>query len=83
MKEKIWDNIEYILFIAGLIIVVGGFIVTLVIDVNDYRERKEKEEQEAIELRIKNARLEEKLKALDDEKAEQTKKKAEMNGIGG
>ena len=86
MKEKIWNNIDTILFIAGLIIMVGGFIVITIIDAKDYqesKERKEKEKQEAIELRIKNARLEEKLKAMDDEKAEQTKKKAEMNGIGG
>ena len=71
------------LFIAGLIIIVSAYFVTLFIDVKDYQERKEKEKQEAIELRIKNARLEEKLKALDDEKAEQTKRIAEMNGIGG
>ena len=83
MKEKIWDNIEYILFIAGIIIVVGGFFVTLFISAYDYQKRQEKEKQEAIELRIKNARLEEKLKAMDDEQAKQTKKIAEMNGIGG
>lgn len=71
------------LFIAGLIIIVGAYFVTLFIDVKDYQERKEKAKQEAIELRIKNARLEEKLKAMDDEKAEQTKKTAEVNGIGG
>lgn len=71
------------LFIAGLIIIVSAYFVALFIDAKDYQERKEKEKQEAIELRIKNARLEEKLKALDDEKAEQTKKTAEMNGIGG
>lgn len=34
-------------------------------------------------IRIKNARLEEQLKALDDEKAKQTKRVAEMNRIGG
>lgn len=82
MKEKIWDNIEKLL-IAGLIIIVGAYFVALFIDLKDYNERKEKEKQEAIELRIKNARLEEKLKVQDNEKAEQTKKKAEMNGIGG
>ena len=82
MKEKIWDNIGPILAIAGFI-AVGAFIVFLIIDEKDYHERKEREKQEAIELRIKNARLEEKLKALDDEKAELTKKIAEMNGIGG
>lgn len=71
------------LFIAGLIILVGAYFVALFIDVKDYQERKEKAKQEAIELMIKNARLEEKLKAMDDEKAEQTKKIAEKNGIGG
>ena len=71
------------LVIAGMIILVGAYFVALFIDLKDYEERKEKEKQEAIELRIKNARLEEKLKALDDEKAEQTKKTAELNGIGG
>lgn len=71
------------LFIAGMVILVGAYFVVLFMDIKDYDERKEKEKQEAIELRIKNARLEEKLKALDDEKAEQTKKKAELNEIGG
>lgn len=71
------------LFIAGIIIIFGAYFITLFIDVKDYQERKEKEKQEAIELRIKNARLEEKLKALDDKQAEQTKKTAELNGIGG
>lgn len=71
------------LVIAVVVILVGAYFVVLFMDVKDYNERQEKEKQEAIELRIKNARLEEKLKALDDEKAEQTKKKAELNGIGG
>jgi len=71
------------LFIAGMVILVGVYFVVLFMDIKDYDERKEKEKQEAIELRIKNARLEEKLKAMDDEKAEQTKKTAELNGIGG
>ena len=71
------------LFIAGMIILVGAYFVALFIDVKDYQERKEKEKQEAIELRIKNARLEERLKALDNEQAERTKKIAELNGIGG
>ena len=69
--------------IAGIIILVGAYFVVLYMDIKNYDERKEKEKQEVIELRIKNARLEEKLKAMDDEKAEQTKKKAELNGIGG
>lgn len=71
------------LAVAGLIILVGAYFVILIIDAYDYQERKEKEKQEAIELRIKNARLEEKLKALDDKQAKQTKKIAELNGIGG
>lgn len=71
------------LAIAGIIILVGAYFVVLYMDIKAYDERKEKEKQEAIELRIKNARLEEQLKAMDDEKAEQTKKKAELNGIGG
>ena len=71
------------LFIAGMIILVGAFFVALFIDAKDYQERQEKEKQEAIELRIKNAKLEEQLKALDDEKAKQTKRVAKMNRIGG
>ena len=71
------------LAIAGLILLVGAYFVFLIIDINEYHDRKEKEKQEAIELRIKNARLEEQLKAQDDKQAEQTKKTAELNGIGG
>lgn len=82
MKQKIWDNMWIIWFIVGLI-AVGTFFVLLIIDEKDYHKRQEKEKQEAIELRIKNARLEEKIKALDDKQAEQTKKTAEINGIGG
>ncbi len=65
--------------ITGCVILVGAFFVTLAIDLKEQHDLQ----QENIELRLKNARLEEKLKALDDEKAEQTKKIAEMNGIGG
>ena len=71
------------LAIAGIIILIGAYFIFIFIEATDYQERKEKEKQEAIELRIKNARLEEKIKAMDDEKAKQTKKIAEMNGIGG
>ena len=69
------------LAIAGIVTLVVAYFIF--IEATDYQERKEKEKQEAIELRIKNARLEEKLKAMDGERAEQTKKIAEMNGIGG
>lgn len=71
------------LVIAGIVILVCAYFVALFIDLKDYQDRKEKAKQEAIELRIKNARLEEQLKALDDKKVEQTKKTAELNGIGG
>ena len=71
------------LAIAGIVTLVIAYFIFIFIEATNYQERKEKEKQEAIELRIKNARLEEKLKAMDDEKAEQTKKIAEMNGIGG
>lgn len=65
--------------IAGCVILVGAFFVTLAIDLKEQHDLQ----QENIELRIKNARLEEQLKVLDDEKAEQTKRIAEKNGIGG
>ena len=71
------------LVIAGVITLVVAYFVFIFIEATNYQERKEKEKQEAIELRIKNARLEEQLKALDDKQAEQTKKTAELNGIGG
>ena len=71
------------LAIAGIIILVGAYFVFIFIEANEYQERKEKEKQEAIELRIKNARLEEQLKALDDKQAERTKKIAEQSRIGG
>lgn len=71
------------LAVVGLITLIVAYFVFIFIEATEYQEHKEKEKQEAIELRIKNARLEEKLKAMDDEKAKQTKKTAEMNGIGG
>lgn len=71
------------LAIAGIVTLVVAYFIFIFIEATDYQERKEKEKQEAIELRIKNARLEEKLKVLDDKQAEQTKKIAELNGIGG
>lgn len=65
--------------ITGCVILVGAFFVTLAIDLKEQHDLQ----QEVVELRIKNARLEEQLKALDDEKAKQTKRVAETNGIGG
>ena len=67
------------LAIAGIIILVVAYFVILIIDAKDYQERKEKEKQDAIELRIKNARLEEQLKVQEEKKVEQNKQKTEIN----
>ena len=66
-------------FITGCVILVGAFFVTLAIDLKEQHNLQ----QENIELRLKNARLEEQVKLLDYKQAELTKKIAEMNGIGG
>lgn len=65
--------------IAGFVIVVVAFFVTLTMDLKEQHNLQ----QENIELRLKNARLEEQVKMLDYKQAELTKKIAEMNGIGG
>lgn len=67
------------LAIAGIIILIGAYFVFIVIEANKYQELKEKEKQEAIELRIKNARLEEQLKVQEEKKVEQNKQKTEIN----
>lgn len=67
------------MIIGGFIVVVGFFFVTLFIDLKEQHNLQ----QENIELRLKNARLEEQVKMLDYKQAEQTKKIAEKNGIGG
>lgn len=61
------------LVIAGIVILVCAYFVALFIDLKDYDERKEKAKQEAIELRIKNARLEEQLKLQEEKKVEMNK----------
>lgn len=66
-------------FITGCVILVGAFFVTLAIDLKEQHNLQ----QENIELRLKNARLEEQVKMLDYKQAELTKKIAELNGIGG
>ena len=65
--------------IAGFIVVIGAFFVTLAMDLKEQHSLQ----QENIELRLKNARLEEQVKLLDYKQAKLTKKIAEMNGIGG
>lgn len=65
--------------IGGFIVVVGFFFVTLFMDLKEQHNLQ----QENIELRLKNARLEEQVKLLDYKQAKLTKKIAEMNGIGG
>lgn len=62
------------LAVAGIIILIGAYFVFIVIEATEYQERQEKEKQEAIELRIKNAKLEEQLKVQEEKKVEQTKK---------
>ena len=65
--------------ITGCVILVGAFFVTLAMDLKEQHNLQ----QENIELKLKNARLEEQVKMLDYKQAELTKKIAEMNGIGG
>lgn len=65
--------------IGGFIVVVGFFFVTLFMDLKEQHNLQ----QENIELRLKNARLEEQVKLLDFKQAQLTKKIAEMNRIGG
>ena len=65
--------------IGGFIVVVGFFFVTLFMDLKEQHNLQ----QENIELRLKNSRLEEQVKLLDYKQAQLTKKIAEMNGIGG
>lgn len=65
--------------IGGFIVVVGFFFVTLFMDLKEQHNLQ----QENIELRLKNARLEEQVKELDYKQAKLTKKIAELNGIGG
>lgn len=67
------------MIIAGFVIVVGAFFVTLTMDLKEQQNLQ----QENIELRLKNARLEEQVKLLDYKQSELTKKIAEMNRIGG
>ena len=65
--------------IGGFIVVVGFFFVTLFMDLKEQHNLQ----QENIELRLKNARLEEQVKLLEYKQAQLTKKIAEMNRIGG
>lgn len=65
--------------IGGFIVVVGFFFVTLFMDLKEQHNLQ----QENIELRLKNAKLEEQVKLLDYKQAQLTKKIAEMNRIGG
>ena len=65
--------------IGGFIVVVGFFFVTIFMDLKEQHNLQ----QENIELRLKNSRLEEQVKLLDYKQAQLTKKIAEMNRIGG
>ena len=67
------------LAIAGIVTLVVAYFIIIFIEATDYQERKEKEKQETIELRVKNARLEEQLKMQEEKKVEQNKQKTEIN----
>lgn len=69
--------LEKLLMIIYLILI-GALFGAIIKDVSLDNLR-----QEAIELRIKNAKLEEQVNELDYKQAELTKKIAELNGIGG
>lgn len=69
--------LDKILEVVNLIIV-GALLGVIVSNVKLDSLRKEN-----IELRLENTRLEEKIKELDYRQAKQTKRIAEMNGIGG
>ncbi len=72
---------EYVFaFISFLIIgvMLGAFLTVIL-----YMHKIGKTEEENKELKMEKYKLEQKLLKLYDEQAEQTKKIAEMNGIGG
>lgn len=75
MLEKIMVTVIAVIFSILVIL----YFVFLFKDLQENNNIKD----ENTELRIKNARLEERVKELDDKQAEQTKKIAELNGIGG
>lgn len=75
MLEKIMVTVIAVIFSILVIL----YFVFLFKDLQDSHNVKD----ENTELRIKNARLEERVKELDDRQAELTKKIAELNGIGG
>lgn len=72
MIIKDFDLINILFIFLGVLI---GLLLTEIFHPNFERENKE--------LRKENHKLEQKLLKLYDEKAEQTKKIAELNGIGG
>lgn len=75
MKDK-----EVLAFIPIIIMgVITGFLLALVFYLNEIG----KVEKENAELKNKNHKLEQKLLKLYEEQAEQTKRTAEKNGVGG
>lgn len=75
MKDK--DVLDFIpIIIMG---VITGFLLALVFYLNEIG----KVEKENAELKNENHKLEQKLLKLYEEQAEQTKRTAERNGVGG
>lgn len=75
MKDK-----EVLAFIPIIIMgVITGFLLALVFYLNEIG----KVEKENAELKNENHKLEQKLLKLYEEQAEQTKRTAERNGVGG
>lgn len=75
MLEKIMVTVIAVIFSILVIL----YFVFLFKDLQHNHNIKD----ENTELKIKNARLEERVKELDDRQAKLTKKIAELNGIGG
>ena len=73
-------NEDVLTFIPTLLI---GFLLGCALMTILYTHRMYKMEKENKELITENHKLEQKLLKLYDEQAEQTKKIAELNGIGG
>lgn len=73
-KKKMLDEILIVVYF----VLVGALLGAVIKDVSLNKIRDEN-----LVLKAANAQLKEQVKELDDKQAEQTKKIAELNGIGG
>lgn len=75
MKDE--DVLAFIpIFIVGFVLGAGLIMIFFIFRIGDV-------EKENLELKTKNAKLERQLMELYQEQAEQTKRTAERNGVGG